>query len=207
MLNIVTFIKAFYLATILLFPPHVWPHGPVLDQGNTPECVGYAWAGWGAAAHGLGQYWPDGDGIYRAAKSVDGLKPNDKGTTLEAGGQVLRDAGLLASVRYTNSITEAEQFLSESGPIVVGSSWYWPAITNGYLVPTQYPNDNHAYYCFGEVQDAGGPAFLCENSWGYWFGQDGVFRVRPAVLASLPYHDFALPLKPGYWITNLIQPQ
>jgi hypothetical protein len=154
-----------------------WRTGPTLDQGQTPECVGYGWRDWLNASPIMDKSGnpPTADNIYQAAQQIDGIPLPHEGSTVRAGAQVMQSQGRLAEYRWAANLNDVLQWLSQSGTVVLGTVWQEAMFT---------PDQNGVVHLGGGV--AGGHCYLaiglsvekrmvrCLNSWGNW-GQRGRF--------------------------------
>lgn len=157
----------------------IWPIGPVLDQGSTPMCVGYAWIGYLHA--GPQPLWPPFSAaqLYAAAKHRDGA-PDKPGTWLWAAEWVLRDTGYLTEVYYTHSLTDSLAYLARTGPVLVDAPWFGTT--------------RHAYLLYGV--DAARTRVWLQNSWGRDWGQGGTAIWSIEVLLAKKDVWYAWPRKP-----------
>lgn len=158
-------------------PPRTksWRTWTVLDQGQTPACVGYSCEGL-LLASPYRQRYLDGYGIYQAAQLVDewpGEDPN-AGTSVRAGLKVLQDAGYIESYHWASGWDDIKRQIAFVGPAVLGITWF-----NSMFGPDQF---GHLAVDPGSG-DAGGHAILAvgydgdwlrlHNSWGRGFGLKG----------------------------------
>lgn len=177
-------------------PPTVthrfWTPGPVLDQGQTPECVGCGLEGLMNASpvrqkppHCLS--W---DGIYKAAQLKDGMPLPHDGTTVRAGVEVLYKAGNIASYHFGLSFDDIWTWLLTMGPVVIGVNWY----------ESMMVTDNYGFLNIGGDVAGGHCVFLdggsiakikgkrCtrgRNSWGTDWGLCGSFWLTEDALSRL----------------------
>ncbi len=165
----------------------VWKNAEAtLDQGNTPECVGFGWAQWGNTLPVDDKYTAiDGDAIYKAAKVIDG--DNQDGTTVRSGAKAMKDRGRVSAYAFTTSFSAALTFLHSTGPLVFGIDWYESMFTpdsKGYVSPSGSIAGGHAFAVVGDLVSEGG--VLCQNSWGKdWGINGGFFKMKYADAASL----------------------
>jgi len=160
--------------------------GPVLDQGETSACVGFAWAGWGISAP-VEDDWGNADGafIYGACKAIDG-DPRE-GTTVRAGAAVMRHAGRLGTYFWAASVDEALDYLAApyGAPIVFGTVWTESMMTPGPLTriirPTGRIVGGHAWLAIGVDRSY----VRLRNSWGRAWGKNGEARIRIVDLKAL----------------------
>jgi hypothetical protein len=148
------------------------------NQGNTPQCVGYAWAHWledgPVPQSGIAPIIPP-KVIYENAQRVDEWSgENYAGTSVRGGVKYLKSAGKVSSYYWGFNLTSLINSVLNLGPVVVGTNWY-----NGMF----YPNRNGLIKISGRI--AGGHAYVIngvntvtrlfriKNSWGKSWGQSG----------------------------------
>lgn len=150
--------------------------GPVLDQGNLPQCVAYMAAGGKALDEFLQLgHWPKYDTAeaYRNAQAIDGIPTPHDGTTVRAMLQVMQQRGLRDTVTghryligsYHNLMADPDPIRSVGVAISLHrrvylafafcSAWFgdesadgtWPS---GYLPEVHGSEDSgHAVWCWG----------------------------------------------------------
>lgn len=149
----------------------------VLDQGQTPHCVGFGWAGWGDALPVDDRFTnADGDAIYYEAKVIDGEPGQEDGSDVRSGAKAMQNRGRLSAYAFTTSVPTVRAFLAAHGPVVFGSDWYDAMFTpdaNGFVAPSGSVAGGHCYVCVGDVPSKG--ALLFQNSWGDWGPLHGRF--------------------------------
>lgn len=118
----------------------VWRRGAVLDQGPDGACVGHAWAGEGAAdpirVNWPNVSWPDRGTpapktvheaafwLYYEFQRRDEWAGEDySGTSVNAGGLVMRDLALIGSFRWARTRAEMRDALITQGPLVIAIPW------------------------------------------------------------------------------------
>jgi len=149
------------------------------DQGQTPMCVGYAWAHWiedGPVLHNSKTHPVVSPvTIYKEAQKVDEwVGENYDGTSVRGGAKYLKTTNRISSYLWTFDINVMINTVLTVGPVVVGTNWY----TNMF-----YPDRNGLIKIGGNI--AGGHAyeingvdtvkqlFRIKNSWGRSWGQQG----------------------------------
>ena len=148
------------------------------NQGNTPQCVGYAWAHWiedGPVGH---------DGlppivhptlIYREAQKIDEwVGENYDGTSVRGGAKYLKTTNKISSYLWTYDINVLINTLLTNGPVVVGTNWYTSMFTpdrNGLIRVLGRKAGGHAYIINGV--DTKTKLFRIKNSWGKNWGKSG----------------------------------
>jgi len=143
------------------------------DQGETPHCVGYAWAHWLVNTPVIN--YMDPNGLYALAQQNDEWPGEDyDGTTVRAGAKVLRTLGFIHEYKWAFTLDTLVEALLEKGPVVVGTDWY-EAMSN----PNRYgkikiggkKEGGHAYLLTGV--DTKKRVFRIKNSWGRAWGKQG----------------------------------
>jgi hypothetical protein len=148
------------------------------NQGNTPQCVGYAWAHWiadGPVVHSGVQPPVNPKLIYQQAQLVDEWPgTNYNGTSVRGGAKYLNSTGKIGNYYWAYDVQTLVNTLLQIGPVVVGTNWY-----NNMF----YPNSNgvisiggslaggHAYVINGV--DTVNKLFRIKNSWGVKWGKSG----------------------------------
>lgn len=155
-----------------------WTPGPVLNQGATPHCVGFAWAQWESTSPiRQRRDWAgdtEGHSLYARCKEIDGI-PDIDGTYVRVGAKVLDRAGHVERYVWANSLADMTEWLLLHGPVVVGTMWtqsmFRPDPVSGRLSVIGDSNEGHAYLIRGYSRDR--KEFRMVNSWGTWWGQNG----------------------------------
>ena len=148
------------------------------NQGNTPQCVGYAWAHWledgPTPQSGVAPIIPPRV-IYENAQKVDEwVGENYDGTSVRGGVKYLQSVHKVSSYYWGFDLTSLINSVLNLGPVVVGTNWYTGMF---------YPDRNGLIRISGRV--AGGHAYVIngvntvtklfriKNSWGQSWGQSG----------------------------------
>jgi hypothetical protein len=153
--------------------------GPLLDQGDTPQCVGYSSRGFidGAPILSKPAEGPTPTQIYKAAQLEDEWPgSNYDGTSVRGAMKALVKAGIVASYVWGQSVEEAIAWMNGGyGTCVVGTSWYAEMSdvdANGFMrepAPAMTtPIGGHAFRWIW--YDAKKKGILMRNSWGTDFG-------------------------------------
>jgi hypothetical protein len=148
------------------------------NQGNTPQCVGYAWAHWiadGPVTHTGVQPPIAPTLIYQQAQLVDEWPgTNYDGTSVRGAAKYLNTSGKIGNYYWAYDIPTLVNTILKLGPVVVGTNWYYNMF---------YPNSNgvisiggslaggHAYVLNGV--DTINKLFRIKNSWGQTWGKSG----------------------------------
>ena len=135
----------------------------VLDQGNTPHCVGFGGAQWGNTLPIDDHYTADdGHAIYYECKVIDGEPKQEDGSDVRSLAKALQNRALLTS-----------------GPVVVGTDWMNDMFNpdkDGFVKPTGGVAGGHCYLWQGYDPTSKVLSFL--NSWGDSWGVKGSFYMH-----------------------------
>jgi len=167
-----------------------WRRPKALDQGETPQCVGYSL--WGALnSQPLTSTYPYSvrraftpTEIYQGAQKNDYWAGEDyDGSSVLGGAKYLRAAGVVREYRWAFGVEDVLQALSWIGPVVVGTNWYQnmfygPNPETGYFPEAKYSLDvagplagGHAYELHGlRVKQE---VVIATNSWSAGWGDNG----------------------------------
>ena len=124
------------------------------DQGNTPQCVGYAWAHWiddGPVYHsGSTHPYLQPSVIYRNAQKLDEwVGENYDGTSVRGGVKYLKSQNLVSNYYWGFDVNTLVNTVLNLGPVVVGTNWYYNMF---------YPNTTGLIKIGGPI--AGGHAYV-----------------------------------------------
>lgn len=170
-----------------------WPVAKILDQGSTPHCVGFAWAGFGIAVPVI-QEWDNamGDKIYYQAKVEDGEPGAENGSTTRSGVEAFLHYGLLQDGKYAfaQTIDDVITWVLANGPVVVGTYWhndmFFPD-SDGLVHPSGTIVGGHEWMIHG--CDTIARRFHATNSWGESYGVKGQFQIGFDDFAGLLYNE------------------
>jgi hypothetical protein len=149
----------------------------VLDQGETPHCVGFAWAGFLEAAPFMHQLQnADGDRFYALAQELDEWPGSDyDGTSTRGGAKALQSLGLITGEYvWAQSEEDVWRFVLGRGPVVTGTTWLTDMFTpdaKGYIHATGGEEGGHDWLIIGASLKRN--AYRMQNSWGTSWGENG----------------------------------
>ncbi len=171
-------------------PGRVWEELTVLDQGNSGECVGHGWAGWGNAAP-IEDHYTHADAlkIYLEATTIDSGQPDvppyEAGSTVRSGAKAMKARGKLSAYAFETDITAVMAWLQQHGPVVFGTNWL-TGMDNpnaqGLVYATGSVRGGHCYHCLGVTADG---LLEFQNSWGPTWGVKGRFYMTQTDAAKL----------------------
>jgi hypothetical protein len=153
--------------------------GPVLDQGDTPQCVGYSWRQFLSSEPTFTLDGPSASQLYTEAQLNDEWPGEDyDGSSVRGGAKALTIDQRLKSYVWAANAADVRDFLITTGTVVMGTNWLQNMFTpdkNGVLKVSGPIAGGHAYLLCG--YDAPTNRFQMINSWGVW-GQNGKAWIR-----------------------------
>ena len=170
--------------------PVAWDCPVVLRQGSTNHCVGFASAGFWAAAQKDAPINSDitndiGHALYYEAKVIDGEPHGEEGSYVRSGMGALKDRGVIDAYAFAR-FDDANEWVQTTGPAVIGIPWYLDMCypnNAGVIQPTGEYKGGHAILWRGDKQ---GPADnLLHNSWGHDWGNEGRCYISDEALRDL----------------------
>jgi Papain family cysteine protease len=161
------------------------------DQGQTPQCVAYAWTHWledGPVTHDrvpAPMILPSA--LYHDAQVLDEWPGEDyDGTSVRAGAKALLKDGWISQYRWAATVEDIVQTLLSLGPVVMGTNWYdsmFDPDTDGFITVSGSIAGGHAWLLDGVNVTKG--YVRAKNSWGRLWGDRGFFRLSIDDLARL----------------------
>lgn len=148
--------------------------GPVLDQGSTPHCCGFAGAHWSNAEPVIND-WDEADAhaLYWECKAIDG--DDEDGSYIRTVAKALKERGRLDKYAF-GSLLDGRRFLLQQGPVIFGLDWREAMFSPGPEGVIRAEGDvcgGHAILAVGAD-----PGYcLLQNSWGKDWGRGGTCRI------------------------------
>jgi len=160
----------------------------VLDQGQTPSCVGHGWRAWLDGAPVMDKSGPTALNIYYEAQKVDEWPGEGyEGTSVRAGAKVLFDLKYINEYVWAfDEPTIRKWLLSNSGGVVIGVNWYQNMFSpdpQGFLNVNGTLAGGHCLWVRGYNRPR--DAYRLQNSWGTSWGQNGQAWLRSSDMARL----------------------
>ncbi len=177
----------------------VWEFsGPVLDQGSTGECTGYATKGFLITLpidQSPADKPPAPFDIYVLGRQFAGLQPYDDpdgGCTTDGVWKALRSLGFVAEYRWARSLDDFLDWLGLFGPMTVGVNWKTGMDrpdANGVIHNTGTLRGGHEFCVRGYKMVNGVLCAACIQSWGLWGPLKGYFYIPVNELSDLIFKE------------------
>jgi hypothetical protein len=169
-----------------------WRCDPRLDQGQTPSCVGHAWAHDDAAAPirrkvsgDLAMRW------YALAQENDEWAGSSyEGSSTLGGAKAGVALGKFKEYRWCFSINDLLLAVSHLGTVVVGTNWrrrMFSPDARGLVHYEGVTDGGHEWLVRGV--DLAREEFVARNSWSRFWGAEGDFRIS--------FRDMGLAMSEG----------
>lgn len=192
--------EGYQLRQALVLPPvlrtwrHWTPGKPILNQGEFPHCVAYAWKQWLTASPIRQGHQVDTVEVYNQAQLIDEWPGEDyDGTSVRAGAKILQQRGFISNYLWAASMEEIKQWILTKGPVVIGSNWYssmsqplwsdYDGLEGYWIKPEGNLDGGHAWTIVGFSLNR--HAFRMLNSWGDSWGQHGKAWIAEEHVAQL----------------------
>jgi hypothetical protein len=176
----------------------MWNAGPVLDQGPTPQCVGYAGWGWLAAGPVTNHPKFSPTELYHLAQARDEWPGEDyDGSSTLGLMKALKDVGYINEYVWATDAETVVAWILAKGPVCVGTNWYTGMFNpdrKGFLDTSGQVEGGHEYRLVGADCDKTCPdgtkgAVRMVNSWGRGWGSSGRAWISFATLDKLIKDD------------------
>lgn len=168
---------------------YTWAAGRQLDQGESPACVGFSWAGeLGARPVVIATDDQQGRALYAAAQGIDRGEGRNwpEGASVLAGAKAVKATGHMDEYRWAFGADELAVAVSWTGPAVIGIPWHrsmFDVDAAGVLHPDGNVVGGHAILVRGYNVKA--RRFLLRQSWGPSWGKGGDCYLSHADLGAL----------------------
>lgn len=173
-----------------------WWAGAVLDQGDSPMCVGYAGWGWLAGGPVVNHPRFSPKDLYQWARENDEWPGEDyDGTSTLGLMKALKSKGYIDEYRWATEVETLVAWILTKGPVLVGTNWYEDFFTPTAPGDFLYPNKSklaggHEWRITGADRDKRCPdgtlgALRMVNSWGPAWADHGRAWISLPVMQRL----------------------
>lgn len=171
-----------------------WSGGAVLDQGATPQCVGYAGWGWLSGGPILNKPKFSPTELYHEAQKRDEWDGEDyDGSSTRGLFKALTDLGFVSGYQWAFDVEPIIAHVLTVGPVCVGTDWYAGMTqpdAKGFLNTTGHIQGGHEWRIVGADREKRCPdgtagAFRMINSWGRDWAAQGRAYVSFATVDRL----------------------
>lgn len=191
-----------YPLPVMATPPGVrkrmWYGGSVYDQGDSPQCVGYAGFGWLTGGPVVNHPLFKPADLYHWAQEEDEWPGQDyDGTSTLGLMKALKKKGYIDTYRWATDADTLVAWLLTKGPVLVGTNWFKDMFTpdkDHFILPTGDDSGGHEWRVVGADLDKKCPdgthgAVRMINSWGHGWGDLGRAWVSIKDFDFLVKHD------------------
>lgn len=160
----------------------IWNAGQVLDQGDTPQCVGYAGWGWLSGGPVVNQPKFSPTDLYHWAQDEDEWPGSDyEGSSTLGLMKALQKKGYVGEYIWATDVETLVSWILTKGPVVVGTNWYMDMFTpdsQGFIEPAGDMAGGHEWRIIGadrdrKCYDGTKGALRMVNSWGRSWHENG----------------------------------
>jgi hypothetical protein len=172
----------------------MWSAGEVLDQGDTPQCVGYAGWGWLESGPIVNKPKFSPTDLYHMAQDNDEWPGRDyDGSSTLGLMKALKIAGYVKSYVWATDAETLVAWILSTGPVLVGTNWLRDMFTPdhfGFIEAIGVVDGGHEWRIIGADRDktcydGSKGAVRMVNSWGRNWGDNGRAWVSFADLDKL----------------------
>lgn len=173
----------------------MWYSKGVLDQGNTPECVGHAARKYLDAGPVINKGGPDQHLLYQLAQMNDEWPGEGyEGTSVRGVMKAMRQLGFCGYYQWAFDVETVVKHVLMTGPMVMGTDWHVDMFTpdrHNYVEPIGEVAGGHSWLIIGVDRYRRHPttgaigAARCLNSWGDNWADKGRFWITLADLDKL----------------------
>lgn len=159
----------------------LWVCNQVLDQGDSPMCVGYSTWNYLAAYPVANKPKIAPAELYHEAQKVDEWPGEDyEGTSVRGAFKVLKNMGYVESYSWAFDVGAVVDWILTKGPVVVGTDWYDRMFTpeKGFIRVGGKVVGGHAWLILGadrskKCPDGTAGAGRMIQTWGRGWGENG----------------------------------
>jgi hypothetical protein len=171
-----------------------WHIGPILDQGNTSECVVHAYLHFMQAApqvHEMGWARNQRTERYDLARQRDGFPMPHDGTTARAVLDIARERGEIAEYLWLYDEDTAKEYIKRRGLLMGGMDWFAGMFTpdkHGYVEPTGNVVGGHELafrWYYPPTHKTYPDTWEFPQTWGDEWGNKGIGRMKGDVFRYL----------------------
>lgn len=172
-----------------------WTCKIVLDQGETPTCVGNAITHEIIATPvNITQTEDFAWDLYQKAQALDGIHTPHDGTSVLAGMKAATAFGYYREYRWATTVEDLALAISWHGPAILGINWYagmMDTSKDGWLLPLGNVAGGHAVLArsIHIAEDNLSSYVTIHNSWGPDWGINGEGKLSLKDLARLLHED------------------
>lgn len=151
-----------------------WHVGPILDQGQTPMCVGYATRQWLTSSPVPDKGGPSAPAIYHGAQANDSTPGEGYDGTDDRGAmKFLQSLGYVGPYHWTATADEAATYVLTTGGVLIGVAMYagMEEAAGGVMRLTGDILGGHEMFVAGYNRKRG--LFRVVNSWGTGWAERG----------------------------------
>jgi hypothetical protein len=167
-----------------------WKAPTILDQGQTPHCVGFTGADFIGDEPVLSEVNNAlGDALYYECKIIDGEAGQENGSDMRSIGKVLKNRGRIDAYAFAVTVDEIRTWVRTNGPVLMGTNWYnsmFHPDPRGMISIAGSIAGGHAWSIIGHdaTPDIAAP-WIAQNHWGTNWADKGFFYFDDNTLSRL----------------------